>query len=106
MRPDDFSMQRSVLIQAPAERILPLIADFRQSPAWSPWKKLDPTIHNVTDFSLAPASGGTEVTWLMRGPSPFVSKVMGVFIDMDKMIGKDFAAGLANLKATAEKGNA
>jgi len=28
---------------------------------------------------------------------------MGVFVDMDKMIGKAFEAGLANLKATAEK---
>ena len=39
----------------------------------------------------------------MRGPCPFLGKVMSVFIDMDKMIGKDFEAGLANLKALAEK---
>ena len=45
----------------------------------------------------------TEVTWLMRGPAPFVTKLMSVFVDMDKMIGKDFEAGLANLKAAAEK---
>ena len=60
--------------------------------------------HNVTDFTLAPrADSTTEVTWLMRGPAPFVTKLMGVFVDMDKMIGKDFEAGLANLKAAAEK---
>ncbi len=60
--------------------------------------------HNVTDFTLARrADSGTEVTWQMRGPSPFVSKLMGVFVSMDKMIGKDFEAGLANLKAVAEK---
>jgi hypothetical protein len=34
----------------------------------------------------------------MLGPSPFAAKVMGVFVDMDKMIGKVFEAGLANLK--------
>ena len=34
---------------------------------------------------------------------PFIIKVMGLFMNMDKMIGKDFAAGLANLKAVAEK---
>jgi len=60
--------------------------------------------HNITDFTLAPRPDATtEVTWLMRGPTPFVSKLMGVFVDMDKMIGKDFEAGLANLKAAAEK---
>lgn len=60
--------------------------------------------HNVTDFTLARrADSGTDVTWEMRGPSPFVSKLMGVFVDMDKMIGKDFEAGLANLKAAAER---
>jgi len=60
--------------------------------------------HNITDFTLAPrADATTEVTWQMRGPTPFVSKLMGVFVDMDKMIGKDFETGLANLKAAAEK---
>ena len=28
---------------------------------------------------------------------------MGLFMDMDNMIGKDFEAGLADLKAAAEK---
>jgi hypothetical protein len=38
----------------------------------------------------------------MHGPMPFVSKVMCVFVDLDKMIGKDFETGLANLKALVE----
>jgi hypothetical protein len=38
----------------------------------------------------------------MRGPSPYISKLMGLFFDMDRMIGKDFEAGLANLKTVAE----
>ena len=60
--------------------------------------------HNIADFTLAPgADSMTDVTWQMRGPAPFVSKLMGVFVDMDKMIGKDFEAGLANLKAVAER---
>jgi uncharacterized protein YndB with AHSA1/START domain len=59
--------------------------------------------HNVTDFTLVPKGEQTEVTWLMHGPAPFVSKLMGLFVDMDKMIGKDFEAGLANLKAASEK---
>jgi hypothetical protein len=39
----------------------------------------------------------------MHGMNPYISKVMGVFINMDTMIDRDFEAGLANLKAVAEK---
>lgn len=58
---------------------------------------------NVTEFVLAPKDGGTEVTWTMRGPSPYLTKVMDTFMSMDRMIGKDFEAGLANMKAAAER---
>ena len=153
-RPDDFTVQRSIAIKAEPAKIYPLINDFRQWPAWSPWEKLDPTMkrtlsgqasgvgavyawdgsskvgagrmevkeavapskvviqldflrpfegHNVTDFTLAPRSDSTEVTWRMHGPATFVTKLVGLFVDMDKMIGKDFEQGLANLKAATEK---
>jgi len=59
--------------------------------------------HNTTEFLLEANGRGTNVTWVMHGPSPFLSKLMGVFVDMDAMIGKDFEQGLANLKAVAEK---
>ena len=62
-----------------------------------PWEA-----HNTTEFTLAPSGGATDVTWAMWGPSPFMMKVMGVFMPMDKMVGKDFEAGLANLKRAAE----
>jgi hypothetical protein len=39
----------------------------------------------------------------MHGPSPYMAKLVGVFMNMDRMIGRDFEAGLANLKARAEK---
>ncbi len=39
----------------------------------------------------------------MYGPSAYIAKVMGIFVSMDKMIGKDFETGLANMKAVAEK---
>ena len=39
----------------------------------------------------------------MEGPTPFFAKIIHVFIDMDKMVGKDFEAGLADMKAAAEK---
>lgn len=39
----------------------------------------------------------------MYGPANFVSRLMGVFFNMDRMIGTDFEAGLANLKSITEK---
>jgi uncharacterized protein YndB with AHSA1/START domain len=59
--------------------------------------------HNVTTFNLAASGGTTNVTWLMDGSHNYMSKVMSVFMNMDKMIGKDFEAGLANLKTLAER---
>jgi hypothetical protein len=153
-RPDTFRVERSVSIQAPPEKIFPLIEDFHNWGAWSPWENRDPAMkrthsgaargkgaayawegnnavgsgrmtiaessppskvtidldflkpfeaHNVADFTLTPEGGATRVTWAMHGPSPFFSKVMQVFLSMDSMVGKDFEAGLANLKAAAEK---
>jgi uncharacterized protein YndB with AHSA1/START domain len=58
--------------------------------------------HNTSTFTLAPAGDGTDVTWKLQGPSPFMTKLMGVFLNMDNMIGKDFERGLANLKSVAE----
>jgi len=58
---------------------------------------------NTIEYTLVPQGSGTQVTWAMRGGMPFISKVMCVFIDIDKMIGKDFETGLAALKAVAEK---
>jgi len=59
--------------------------------------------HNTAEFSLAPAGDSTDVTWTMRGPNSFVSKVMSVFVSMDQMVGPDFERGLANLKAAAQQ---
>jgi Polyketide cyclase / dehydrase and lipid transport len=58
---------------------------------------------NQVDFRLEPQGDATRVTWDMKGPAPFVTKLMSTFFDMDKMIGKDFEVGLANLKALAEQ---
>lgn len=58
--------------------------------------------HNIAVFALEPQGETTRVTWSMEGPSPFVAKVMGLFFNMDQMIGKDFEDGLADLKASAE----
>lgn len=59
--------------------------------------------HNIAEFTLTPQGENTQVQWVMHGPAPFVTKLMGVFVSMDSMIGKDFEAGLANMKNAAEK---
>lgn len=152
-QPDSFRVERKALIQAPPEKILPLLTDFKRFGEWSPWEHLDPGMkrsfspnaagvgatyawdgndkvgagrmeilsadagkvmikldflrpiegHNTTEHLLKPQGAGTEVTWAIFGPMPFLSKVMSVFVSMDRMIGKDFESGLAKLKAAAEK---
>ena len=52
---------------------------------------------------MQPKGDSTDVSWVMTGPAPYISKLMGIFVSMDKMIGKDFEAGLSNMKAIAEK---
>jgi uncharacterized protein YndB with AHSA1/START domain len=59
--------------------------------------------HNTAEFTMLPQGDATNLTWVMHGPLVFMAKVMHVFINMDKMIGKDFEAGLANLKKLTEK---
>ena len=58
--------------------------------------------HNIVEFTLEPKADSTNVTWTMQGPMPYISKLITVFVNMDSMVGKDFEAGLANLKAVAE----
>jgi uncharacterized protein YndB with AHSA1/START domain len=59
--------------------------------------------HNTAEFTMLPHGDGTRLTWRMHGPAPFMSKLMQVFMNIDHMIGKDFEAGLANLKKLTEK---
>jgi uncharacterized protein YndB with AHSA1/START domain len=153
-RPDTFRIERSTSINAPPEKIFPLINDFHQWDAWSPWEKIDPEIkrtysgttngkgtvyewrgnkdigqgrmeiiessppsrvalkidfitpfeaHNSVDFTLVTQGDTTMVTQAMYGPSPYISKLMGLFFSMEKMVGQKYEEGLASLKAIAEK---
>ena len=59
---------------------------------------------NTAEFTLrAEGDTLTVVTWAMHGPAPYLFKLMGVVFDSDGMIGKDFEAGLANLRALTER---
>jgi Polyketide cyclase / dehydrase and lipid transport len=59
--------------------------------------------HNTAEFTMLPQGGATHLSWVMRGPAPFISKLMQVFMNLDHMVGKDFETGLANLKKLTEK---
>lgn len=59
--------------------------------------------HNIAGFTLEPKGDATNVTWFMHGPASFMTKVMGLFCNFDKMVGKEFETGLANLKTLSEK---
>jgi hypothetical protein len=154
MQPDTFRRERQVVIERAPGHIFPLINNFHQWEAWSPWEKIDPQLqrsyrgpdagpgavyawkgngqvgqgsmeivesqapgkvlirldftapfeaHNTVEFSLMPQGTSTVVTQAMYGPSPLVSKVMGLFFSMDKMVGDKYEEGLASLKALAER---
>jgi hypothetical protein len=153
-KPDGFSVRRAAVVNAPADKVFPLIADFHEWRKWSPWEDRDPDLkrsyggaergkgavyawegnknvgsgrmeileanspslvkiqldflkpfeaHNIAEFTMLPQGNATNLDWVMSGPAPFMSKVMQVFMSFDKMIGKDFEAGLAKIKSNAEK---
>jgi uncharacterized protein YndB with AHSA1/START domain len=152
-KPGKLWVQRATSIKAPAEKIFPLINDFRQWRTWSPYENKDPAMkrtfsraesgkgavyawdgdknvgsgrmeildtapskivieldffkpfegHNTAEFTMLPQGDGTNLTWTMYGPANFMSKLIQVFMNLDNMIGKDFEAGLANLKKLTEK---
>ena len=60
-KPGNFSVQRTATIQAPPEKIFPLINDYHNWPEWSPWEKIDP---NMKRTYSGPASGtGSVYEW-------------------------------------------
>lgn len=59
--------------------------------------------HNTVEFLLTPELKKTRIEWKIHGPNVFMSKVMQVFVSMDKMIGPDFDQGLKNLQALIEQ---
>ncbi|HWL15507.1 MAG TPA: SRPBCC family protein [Opitutus sp.] len=56
----------------------------------------------TAEFTFQPQGGSTVVTWSMSGDRSFIPKAFALFIDMDKMIGSQFEAGLRDLKTIVE----
>lgn len=56
---------------------------------------------NQATFTLTPENGGTRVSWAMEGENTLMGKAMSLVVNMDKMLGKEFERGLANLDTAA-----
>jgi uncharacterized protein YndB with AHSA1/START domain len=153
-KPATFRIERSILIDSPAERVFALVSDFHNWNQWAPdekgiasftrtysgaaggegavsewqgsgkagqgrmsiiestpprkiivqvdWRKPFEA-RNVNEFTFEQLQSSTNVTWQMRGPNLYIMKVMSIFVNMDRQMGEHFDAGLASLKAAAEK---
>ncbi len=152
-RPDTCTIRRTTRVEAPPERIFPLIENLRDNARWLPYYMKDPAMKctyagpergpgaqvdfagnkdvgsgrvtitgtappgrvtmrlqmfkpfaadNVVEFTLAAVGSATDVTWAMEGRMPFPAKVVQLFIDTERMVGRDFETGLANLKTLSE----
>ena len=60
-RPDVFQVRRTATIQAPPEKIFPLINDFKSWTAWSPYEKKDPAMKRT--YGATTAGKGATYAW-------------------------------------------
>ena len=63
-----------------------------------PWKSKSDCYLTVDDSN----NGKTIVTWGFSGTNKFPMSIMMLFMNMDKMVGKDFEEGLESLKSKLE----
>src|SRR5262249_31739854 len=60
-KPDTFRIERSAVVNVPADRVFPLISDFHQWLNWSPWEGRDPALKRT--YSGAERGKGAIYTW-------------------------------------------
>lgn len=148
-----FSVSRTVVINAPAEKVYAFVDDPRRWKEWSVWNRRDPAMEITysgpprgqgaawawksksegdgkmtftaaepgkrlgydlyfPDFGTTSAGelrfetrgNSTQVSWVMNGDMGSNPLFRWFALFADGMVGKDFEAGLANLKQLAEKG--
>ncbi len=155
-QPNEFRVERSIVINASPDKIFSHIIDFRKWEEWSPWAKMDTNQKNIysgkqsgvgaihewdgnskvgqgkieikkiiplkkimlqldflkpmkatsfSDFIFSSEKGvqGTRVTWSLYGTNTFISKIISLFMNMDKVAGSQYEEGLSNLKKVVEK---
>lgn len=153
LRPNEFSVSRSITIKAAPATVFAHVNDFHKWEAWSPYAKLDPAMKttyegapagvgaiytwsgnnqvgegrttileskpneqigikldfvrpfagtNDVKFDFKPEGDQTVVSWTMKGYNNFMSKAIGIIIDVNKMLGAQFDQGLSQLKGVVE----
>jgi len=60
-KPNSFRVQRTATLNAPREKIFPLLDDLHNWPTWSPWEKLDPDLKRT--YSGAAKGKGAVYEW-------------------------------------------
>lgn len=60
-RPDTFRVERAASIKAPADKIFPLLEDFRRFVSWSPYETRDPGMKRT--YGGAPSGKGAVYEW-------------------------------------------
>jgi hypothetical protein len=100
-RPDTFRVERSIRVSAPPEKIFHYVNDFHQ---WGVCSTSSSRFPLTTGRRLisGPPVAVPQVTGSMDGPTPHIAKLMGLFFNMDRLIGTDFQTGPADLAAVSE----
>lgn len=57
---------------------------------------------NIVTYRLVPEEAGTRFVWNMSGENNFIGKLIGVFIDCEKMLNETHSKGIENLKNLVE----
>src|SRR5579862_985497 len=129
-RPSAYHVQRPLEIAAPADRVFGVLNDLNQFARvlvlfGSPWENgngtmtIDESVPGrkvrvrlefvkpmkstaICVLTLVDTPTGTVVTWSMDGNHNFIGKAVGMFMNMDDMLGADIEKGLTQLKTVAE----
>ena len=108
-KPDNFRIERSVTIQAPAEKIFPLINDFRNWSEWAPQDREDPSI--MRTYSGPPSGVGAVSEWTSSGKAgsgkmSITESVPASRVVIDVQFVKPFAAHNVNVFTLEPEGTA
>jgi hypothetical protein len=95
MAADTYTVERSAVVDAPAERIYQQIADFHRWPAWSPWEGIDPAMQRT--YSGPERGTGAAYAWsgnrkAGRGRMEITDATSPRRVDIDLVFEKPFKA--------------
>src|SRR5262245_22831488 len=90
---NDVGEGRSTIIESRPNEVIRIKLEFLR-----PFKGI-----STAAFTFQPQGNQTAVTWSLIGNHNFIAKAIGLFLNMDKMIGGDFEQGLSNLKGVVER---